>query len=49
MLFFVQSGVDLQNHKNMVSIDPDTIHEFIVEDVNYLPPEPLLKLDFSLT
>jgi len=48
MIFFVQKGVDVKDRQNMHAIDPETIHEYMVTDINYLPSEPLLKLDFSL-
>lgn len=48
MIFFVQDGVDVEERENMYSLDPEMIHEYMVTDINYLPPEPLLKLDFSL-
>jgi hypothetical protein len=48
MIFFVQSGVDVKDQENMSSIRPETIHEYIVSDINFLPSEPLLKLDFAL-
>lgn len=48
MIFFVQSGVDVGDRQNMHSIDPETIQEYMITDINYLPNEPLLKLDFSL-
>lgn len=48
MIFFVQKGLDTQNRQNMHSLDLETIHKYMVTDINYLPTEPLLKLDFSL-
>lgn len=48
MIFFVQKGLDTQDRQNMHSLDLETIHEYMVTDINYLPTEPLLKLDFSL-
>lgn len=48
MIFFVQSGVDVEDKENMTAITPETIHEYMVTDYNYLPNESLLKLDFAL-
>jgi len=48
MIFFVEKGVDVKNRQNMHAIDPETIHDYMITDINYLPSEPLLKLDFSL-
>lgn len=48
MIFFVQSGVDVRDRQDMHSIDLETIKEYMISDINYLPTEPLLKLDFSL-
>lgn len=48
MVFFIQKGIDVQDRPNMHSIDPKTIHEYMITAINYLPTEPLLKLDFSL-
>jgi len=48
MIFFVQKGLDVDDRQNMESIEPNTILEYMISDINYLPTEPLLKLDFSL-
>lgn len=48
MIFFLESGVDVEGRDSMSKITPEEIHEYIVSDVNYLPNEPLLKLDFAL-
>jgi len=48
MIFFVQSGLDVKCRDGMSAIDPESLHEYMVEGYNYLPNEPLLKLDFTL-
>lgn len=48
MIFFVQSGLDVGGKAGMSVIAPKTLHEYMVEEYNYLPNEPLLKLDFAL-
>lgn len=48
MIFFVQSGLDVECGDGMSAIDPETLHEYMVEECNYLANEPLLKLDFAL-
>jgi len=48
MIFFVQSGLDVECRDGMSAIDPETLHEYMIQDYNYLPNEPLLKLDFAL-
>ncbi|WP_440009017.1 hypothetical protein [Halomicrococcus sp. SG-WS-1] len=48
MIFFVQSGLDVSNRDGISAINPETLHEYIGKEYNYLPNEPLLKLDFAL-
>jgi hypothetical protein len=48
MIFFVQSGLDVECRDSMLAINPETLHEYMIEEYNYLPNEPLLKLDFAL-
>jgi len=48
MIFFVQSGLDVDDKDRMSVIDPETLHEYMSNEYNYLPNEPLLKLDFAL-
>ncbi|WP_439028074.1 hypothetical protein [Haloarchaeobius sp. DT45] len=49
MIFFVQSGVDVENHNNMSALAPKKIYDYMVSDYNYLPSDSLLKLDFALS
>jgi len=48
MIFFVESGIDVDNYERMSTIEPETIKNYMVENYNYLPSETLLKLDFML-
>ena len=48
MFFFVQSGVSVEYREDMVAIEPEAIHEYMVSDYQYLPNESLVKLDFAL-
>lgn len=48
MIFFVQSGVNVEGRERMSAIDSKTIHEYMASSYNYLPNETLLKLDFAL-
>lgn len=48
MIFFVQSGVNVESRDGMSSLDSPTIHEYMASNYNYLPNETLLKLDFAL-
>jgi hypothetical protein len=47
MIFFVQSGVNVEGREGMSAIDSKTIHEYMSSNYNYLPNETLLKLDFA--
>lgn len=48
MIFFVESRIDVANKERMSAITPEELHEYMVENHNYLPYDTLLKLDFSL-
>ena len=49
MIFFVESGIDVSEKDSMTAIEPSEIHEYIVEEYNYIPNECMLRLDFALS